>query len=185
MHCEIVNYTDQWQMIKDSALFTIHKENGKYPTSKWKRDILIAEHSPIRSGRLIINIYDIPSFVVTHLIRHHIGIEKFVATFRSDRFDSETVPDRNTLQNMRIDVNFQALISISRKRCCNGASKETIVVWNMILSEIAKYEPELYSVCVRECIYRGFCSEMYQCKQKYSESNDYKIKLSAYRNKAN
>ena len=45
-----------WQEIKDDALFTIHKENGKYPDTKWKQEMLIAEHSPIRTGRIIINV---------------------------------------------------------------------------------------------------------------------------------
>ena len=56
---------------KDNALFTIHKENGKYPTSDWKRKTLMAEHSPIRTGRLIINVYDVPSFVIGHCVRHN------------------------------------------------------------------------------------------------------------------
>lgn len=183
MHCEIVNYTDQWQIIKDNALFTIHKNNGKYPTSKWKRDILLAEHSPIRSGRLIINVYDIPSFVITHFVRHHIGIEKYVATFRSDRVDYDEIPNRNTLQNMRLDINFQAFINISRKRLCNCASKETIYVWNMILEEVYKYEPELVDVCVRECVYRGFCPEMFQCKQQYSNTKAFEKEIENYRKK--
>ena len=51
MHVVIKWHVDMWQEIKDSALFTIHKHNGKYPTSKWKNDILMAEHSPIRDGR--------------------------------------------------------------------------------------------------------------------------------------
>ena len=165
MRVEIKHYGDMWQIIKDNALFTIHKENGKYPTDKWKEDILIAEHSPIRSGKIIINVYDIPSFVITHFVRHHIGIEKYVATFRSDRYQQDEVPNRNTLQNMRLEIDFQAFINISRKRYCCCASKETRYVWSQIMKHVKEYEPQLYMVCVPECIYRCGCSEMFKCNE--------------------
>ena len=87
MRCEVKYYNDDWQKIKDSALFTIHKESGKYPTEEWKKKILLAEHSPIREGNIIVNVYDVPSFVITHFVRHHNGVEKYVSTFRSDRVD--------------------------------------------------------------------------------------------------
>lgn len=179
MRVEVAWAEDMWQVIKDSALFTIHKEHGKYPTSEWKKRILMAEHSPIRDGRLIINVYDIPNFVVGHFVRHNQGIEKFVATFRSDRIEYDEVPNRYTLQNMRIDINFQAFINISRKRCCNCASYETRYVWNKILETIKEFEPELYSLCVRECVYRnGLCPEMYTCK--YNKTEAFKNELKEY-----
>lgn len=179
MRVEIKWHNDMWQEIKDDALFTIHKENGKYPTSKWKHDILLAEHSPIRTGKLIINVYEIPSFVIGHFVRHNIGFTPFVASLRDDRADYDKVPDRNTLNNMRFDGNFQSFINISRKRYCNNASKETIAVWKLIMEEVKKYEPELYSVCVRECLYRGFCTEMYTCG--FSKTDKYKEELDEYR----
>lgn len=161
---EIAWRENMWQQIKNAALFTIHKKSKKLPDSDWKRRILRAEHSPIRSGRLIINIYNVPSFVITHFVRHHEGIEKYVATLRSDRIDYEEVPNRNTLQDFQIDINFQAFINISRKRKCNCASYETRYVWNLILQAIKEFEPELYKACVRECVYRnGLCPEMFTC----------------------
>ena len=71
---EIKWHEDMWQEIKDNAMFTIHKFNGgKYPDSKWKSDLLMSEHSPIRSGHLIINCYNVPTFVINHLVRHNQG----------------------------------------------------------------------------------------------------------------
>ncbi len=168
-----------WQEIKDSALFTIHKENGKYPSNEWKRKILMAEHSPIRNGRLIINVYDIPSFVIGHFVRHNQGFQPFVSSLRKDRATYDEVPNRNTLNNMRFDGNFQAFINISRKRLCNCASKETQEVWTEILKAVKEFEPELYSVCVRECVYRGFCPEMFSCG--YYKTDNYKQELCEYR----
>lgn len=179
MRVEVKWHVDMWQEIKDDALFTIHKENGKYPTSEWKRKILMAEHSPIRSGRLIVNVYNIPSFVIGHFVRHNQGFTPFVASLRNDRAEYETVPDRNTLNNMRFDGNFQSFINISRKRYCNCASKETRETWKVIMDAIKEFEPELYSVCVKECVYRGFCPEMYSCG--YYESYRFKNELEEYR----
>lgn len=167
MRVEIKWHNDMWQEIKDDALFTIHKENGKYPTSKWKNDILKAEHSPIRTGRLIINIYDIPSFVIGHFVRHNLGFTPFVASLRDDKADYDEVPNRNTLNNMRFDGNFQSFINISRKRYCNNASKETREIWHRIMEEVSKVEPELYFVCVPECIYRCSCPEMFKCQEHF------------------
>lgn len=167
MNIEIKWHEDMWQEIKDNALFTIHKENGRYPTSEWKQQILLAEHSPIRTGRLIINVYNIPSFVIGHFVRHHEGFVPFVSSLRSDRCNYDKIPDRNTLNNMRFDGNFQAFINISRKRYCNCASKETRKVWQAIMEEVKKFESELYYVCVPECIYRGGCPEMFKCKEHF------------------
>lgn len=176
---EVVWKQDMWQMIKDAALFTIHKKKGKYPDSNWKRRILMAEHSPIREGKIIINVYNCPSFVFGHLVRHSSGIEKFIATLRSDRINCEEVPNRNTLQSGRLSIGFQAFINISRKRLCSCASYETRYVLHRILETIKESEPELYSVCVKECIYRGFCPEMFSCK--YHKTEQFKKELEDYR----
>lgn len=179
MRVEIKWHEDMWQEIKDSALFTIHKENGKYPDTEWKRRILMAEHSPIRNGHLIINVYDVPSFVIGHFVRHSQGFTPFVSSLRSDRAEYDKVPDRNTLNNMRFDGNFQSFINISRKRYCNCASKETREVWAEIMRAVKEFEPELYSRCVRECVYRnGLCPEMHPCG--YNKKEAFKEELKEY-----
>lgn len=159
---EVKWHEDMWQEIKDSAMFTIHKfDGGKYPNSKWKSDLLMSEHSPIRSGRLIINCYNVPTFVINHLVRHNQGFVPFVSSLRDDRavYDNDIVPDRNTPNGVRFDGNFQSFINITRRRECTSASKETRQFWDIVLREVKKFEPELYSRCVRECIYRGGCPE--------------------------
>lgn len=182
MNCIVKWHNDMWQEIKDDALFTIHKTNGKYPTSEWKKDILLAEHSPIRSGHLIIECYDVPSFVIGHLVRHNLGFTPFVATLRKDLYDLDFVPDRNTPNNVRFDGNFQSFINISRKRLCYKAAKETVEFWNMVLSKIIEIEPELVFACVPECIYRGGCPEKKSCGywnkfcEKYKNDNLLDIK---------
>lgn len=161
MRVEVKWHEDMWQEIKNSAMFTIGKDSGKYPDSQWKSDILMSEHSPIRVGRLIINCYDVPSFVIGHLVRHNVGFTPFVSSLRDDRttYEEGKVPDRNTPNSVRFDGNFQSLINITRRRECTSASKETREFWRMVLLAIKEFEAELYSRCVRECIYRGGCPE--------------------------
>lgn len=160
-------HEDMWQEIKDDALFTIHKSNGKYPTSQWKKEMLMCEHSPIRTGRLIIECYNVSSFVIGHLVRHNVGFTPFVSSLRSDRAEYDEIPNRNTPNNVRFDGNFQSFINISRKRYCNCASKETREFWHRVMEAVEEFEPELYWSCVPECIYRGGCPEKYKCKEQF------------------
>lgn len=44
-----------------------------------------SEHSPSRTQLFWIEIKNAPLFVVTHFIRHHVGIEKYQLSMRSDR----------------------------------------------------------------------------------------------------
>lgn len=182
MRVEVKDYRDDWMGIKEEALTTIKKNKGKYPDPNWKKGMLLAEHSPVRVGMLRIKVFNIPSWVATHLVRHHVGVEKFVSTQRSDR----TGVDRNALpQGALVDIsfhmNFQAIINISRKRLCTKASPETREVWQAILEAIKEYEPELYEVAARECVYRGFCPELECCG--YANSKQYQEELKQYRRK--
>lgn len=104
--------------------------------------------------------------MAVHLIRHHIGIEKFVSTQRPDRTDATINRDslsQGELVNVNLVLNAQAWINISRKRLCFCASKETREVWSLALDELEKIDPELRVVCVKECLYRGFCPETKPC----------------------
>ena len=179
MRAEIKWHVDMWQEIKDDALFTIHKSNGKYPTSDWKTRMLRAEHSPIRSGKIIIELYDVPSFVIGHLVRHNLGFTPFVASLREDRTEYDSIPNRNTPNAVRFDGNFQSFINISRKRLCNCASKETREAWELVRQAIKAIEPELANNMVRECVYRnGMCPEMFTCEFNHTEA--FKKELKEY-----
>ena len=180
---EVKWHEDMWQTIKDATMTTIGKDTGKYPNSEWKRNLLMAEHSPIRIGHIIVKIYDAPQFVHGHLVRHHNGVTPFVSTLRSDRNDYNETPDRNTLQSATYDFNFQAFINISRKRKCNCASYETRYVWDKVLEAIKDIEPELYSVCVRECVYRGHCPEIFPCG--FDKTEPFNKELNGYLNWSN
>ena len=176
---EVRWHQDMWQEVKNATMTTIGKDSGKYPDSDWKRRLLMAEHSPIRIPQIIIKVYDAPQFVHGHLVRHSNGFTPFISTLRSDRADYDEVPNRYTLQSGEYIFNLQACINVSRKRCCSCASYETRFVWNKILEAIKEFEPELYHLCVKECIYRGFCPEMFSCG--YHKTEEFQKELQEYR----
>lgn len=177
---EIKWHEDMWQDVKDAALTTMGKNKGCYPDSKWKNNILIAEHSPIRIPQIVFKIYNAPQFVIGHLVRHSAGVTPFVSSLRQDRATYEEVPNRNTLQNATFAMNFQSFINISRKRLCNCASYETRYVWGKVLEAVKEIEPELYKICVKECVYRnGICPEMFSCG--YNMTKEFKNELLEYR----
>jgi len=180
MHIEWIKHDDNWQEIKDATMNTIGKSTGKYPDSEWKLRLLRAEHSPIRKLRFSWRWADLPYWVSVHFVRHKIGIEHFVKTQRSDR----TGQDRSELNQASLvshecEANAQALIAISRKRLCSCASPETRQAWLLLKDKVAESEPELARCMVRECVYRGFCSEMFGCG--YDKTEAFQKELEQYR----
>ena len=169
----------EWRDCADACRTTVGKEAGNgEPSSSWKKRILLAEHSPIRVMRFNHVIREVKSWVATHLTRHSVGFTPFVTTQRGDRtgIPRDALP-QGALVDIRIDANAQAIINTSRKRLCTQASLETRQAWRKFLDELE--EPELLSVCVPECIYRGFCPEFEPCG--YVNTNEYRRDLLAYR----
>lgn len=176
-------YNDEWQKVKRSARTTIRREGtGTYPSDEWKKSILLAEHSPIRKIKFSWKWARLKSWVSVHFVRHKYGIEHWVTTQRTDRtgIPRDDLP-QGALVEHECEANAQALISISRKRLCMQASPETRGAWKEVVNELRKHDPVLASVCVRECIYRGFCPEMHSCG--YSDTEKYKKELAEYRRK--
>lgn len=178
-----------WDVAMGDALWTVHKEyNGKEPSDTWKAKACIAEHSMLADVRFIVELKGIPCWVSQHLARHdvfashHLRETKdihYVATQRTDR----TGVDRNKLPqdtpvDHRMSLSAKDFITISRLRLCTCASKETREVWNAILNELAKTEPVLAKLCVRNCVYRGFCPEFTTCG--YTSTSKYAQELLMY-----
>jgi hypothetical protein len=179
-----------WKRALNAARRTIGKEPlNKEPSKSWRAKMLLAEHSPIRLVEFEWTWKDIMQWVTTHLVRHHEGCEKFVHTQRGDRraiLDEYNVSSRDELpqgatNDMDMTANAQALISISRKRLCNCASKETREAWKQVQDAIREVDPVMADKMVPECIYRGFCPEfMNPCG--YANTEKYKQDLERYRN---
>ena len=180
MQIDQFKHEDNWQDIKDAAMNTVNKTTGKYPDSEWKRRLILSEHSPIRRMKFYWRWKGLKSWVSVHMVRHKIGIEHWVSTQRSDRtgIDRDALP-QGALVNHACEADAQALINISRKRLCSCASLETREAWQLVKEEIAKTVPELASCMVKECIYRGFCPEMFSCG--YDKTEAFQNELKAYR----
>lgn len=181
MTIDIFKHDDNWQDIKDSTMNTIGKDTGKYPTSEYKRKLILAEHSPIRRMKFYWRWKDLKSWVSVHFVRHKYGIEHWVSTQRTDRtgVNRDELP-QSALVKHACEANAQALINISRKRLCRCASKDTIDAWQKVKNMVHDCgETELASCMVKECVYRGFCPEMFPCG--YSKTEAYQKELAEYR----
>lgn len=175
---------DGWIRVVNAARRTVGKPPIDHePSDSFKKKILLAEHSPIRLLEYDWTWEDIKQWVTTHIVRHHIGCEKFVHSQREDRRELSVPRDelpQGALNDMDMTANAQAIINISRKRLCSCASKETREAWKAFLDELKKVDPILASKSVRECVYRGFCPEFDRCCG-YVNTKAYKEELEEYR----
>lgn len=155
-----------WQWVKTCTLNTVSKKSTKAPTNEWKIKLLKAEHSPIRELWFGIKMV-IPYWVSVHFVRHHIGVNHYVQTQRTDRtnIDRNSLPQDAMVSHI-MSINAQELMFMARKRLCRQASKETREVMKLICSEVIKVCPELEGLLVPLCKYRnGICTEMFSCRE--------------------
>ena len=173
-------HEDNWQDVKNATMTTVGMSTGKYPDSQWKLKLIRAEHSPIRKLKFSWRWKDLPYWVSVHFVRHKIGIEHFVKTQRSDRtgVDRSELP-QGAFVTHECEADGQALINISRKRLCSCASPETRAAWQLVKDEVARVEPELAKCMVRECVYRGWCPEMFGCG--FDKTKKFREELAEYR----
>lgn len=182
MKVELKQIKGSWKDVVNRARTTVHKEElDKEPSDNFKRKILRAEHSPIRSLIFCFKISNIKSWVATHFVRHHVGVEKWVRTQRTDRtgVNRDELPQGAEVE-MELEANAQALINMSRKRLCNQASPETREVMQEIKNKVSERDRFLARVMVKECVYRGFCPEMNSCN--HDKTEEFKKELEDYRN---
>lgn len=181
MRVEVTKVT-LWSDVLDAARFTQRKESSsKEPSDKFKKQIVIAEHSPLRCLMFNIDFYDIPYYVAMHLRTHKLVHQPFVSTSRPD-IDGNMKPrseqKKDDPVNMKLFLDAQEIIAISKVRLCNRAEPITRKVWESAIEELAKKEPTLAKACVPSCIYRGFCPETATCG--FADSNVFKGKRESY-----
>lgn len=174
----------EWSDVLNAARYTVGKSAlYKEPSNKFKRSILIAEHSPIRELIFDVEIIDVPYFVVMHLVRHNAGINWFVTTSREDKTGVPRNERKQTdLVTVHFSLNAQAFINISRKRLCKKADNDTRATWEEVIKKLSEVDPILAEKCVPECIYRNcYCPEIESCgyvntKGALIKSQNYKLK---------
>lgn len=160
---EIIKIKGDWMEVVDDCRATVGKESlGKEPGEGFKRSILIAEHSPIRSMSVKWRWRNIPHWVGVHWVRHK--WEKFVRTQRTDRtgIDRSKLP-QDEPQDFTAEANIQHTIDTWRKRLCYQASKETREYAEDFKIALREVQPEWADVLVPNCLYRGGCPELSPC----------------------
>lgn len=147
------------------TLNTVGKESTKAPTEEWLKKLIEAEHSPMRELWFGIKM-EIPYWVSVHFVRHHIGVNHYIQTQRSDRtgVNRDDKPQGEIVSHI-MSVNAQELVFMAHKRLCKQASPETREVMKMIVEEVIRVAPYMKDVLVPLCVYRnGKCTEMFPCK---------------------
>lgn len=180
MKVEVTRITS-WTDVLNAARFTQRKEPlDKEPSDEFKRNMVKAEHSPLRCLLYTIDFYDIPYYVSVHLVRH-VHAQPYVSTSRPD-VDGTQKPREEQKKtdpvNMRLFVNAQEIIHISRQRLCNKAESETQRAWVRVLAELRRIDPILATACVQNCVYRGMCPEIKPCG--YSNTDYFKERRKRY-----
>ena len=108
----------------------------------------------------------IPYYVSVHLVRHKHGVEHYVKSQRNDRqkdYDRCSARQDEMVTHI-MDINAQALISMSHMRLCAQADMKTRKVIELIKDEILKVCPYLKGLLVPKCVYRGgLCDEFKSC----------------------
>ena len=163
METNINNIDADWKNVKNKCRTTVNKEySDKEATEKFKKQLLISEHSPIRLLNVDWSWKDMKSYVSVHFSRHK--WECFVSTQRSDRtgVNRDELP-QGAFVNMDGYANAQNLIDTARKRLCFQASPETRQAMCDLKKEITKQEPEIGNVLVPNCLYRMGCPEFKSC----------------------
>ena len=152
-----------WVEVLNNCRSTINKEEiNKEPSEKFKKELLIAEHSPIRSIIFCWSWKGIASWIATHFCRHK--WECFISTRRTDRYGiPRSKLTQDTLVDFSGEANVQALIDTMRKRLCSQAAKETREYAEDLKLAITEKDKDIGHVLVPNCIYRCGCPEMNKC----------------------
>ena len=174
MKIEILKYPTEKDLlwVKQCTLNTVGKSTAKAPTEEWLVKLIEAEHSPMRELWFGIKM-EITYWVSVHFVRHHIGVNHYIQTQRSDRtgVNRDDKPQGEIVSHI-MSVNAQELVFMSHKRLCKQASAETQAVMREIVKKVVEVAPYMKSVLVPLCAYRnGKCTEMFPCK-KGSTEND-------------
>lgn len=181
MKTELEKINDDWVLIKNTCRSTVNRDpSEKEPTDKFKKNLLIAEHSPIRLFEVFWRWKDIKYWVSTEWSRHK--FEKYISTQRNDRqsnYDRNEAPQAS-LVNFSGYANLQNLIDVWRKRLCYQATPEARELAEDFKKELHEKYPLESNVLVPNCVYRGGCPEITCCGfwqkfVKWCEENDKKI----------
>lgn len=193
-----------WDVAYEAALRTQGKTPKiAEPSFQWRVRSLMAEHSQVKLVQYRIAFKELRVWVGVHLLRHPFLLP-FIHSQRVDRRenidalvekvmtiiseDIKSDPDFNKrdylfqgeTNDQDFYVNAQTFVNISRKRLCSCASKESREAWQLVKDAMKEHDPAIYHCMVRQCVYRGFCSEM-RPACKYAKTKEFREELKYYR----
>ena len=157
--------SDDWRRVKNHCRTTDNKDfTDKDASDKFKRQLLISEHSPIRLLEFDWTWPQIKYWLSTEWSRHK--FEKFISTQRDDRLKDEVSRDKKPQDapvNFDGYANMQSLIDAWRKRLCHQAADEARELAEDFKKELAKEHPNEADMLLPNCIYRMGCPEFRTC----------------------
>lgn len=162
---KIIKVKGDWEEVVNDCRSTVGKDElGKEPSEKFKKSILISEHSPIRDISIKWMWDSIKTWIATHWVRH-----KWEPFVRSQRDDRTGIPRDKLPQDTPVtftgEANIQHLIDTARKRLCFMASPETREYMEDLKVTIHdRVDQNIANVLVPNCIYRCGCPEPNGCK---------------------
>lgn len=163
MRTEILKIKGDWQDVVDGCRATVKKPPlGHEPSTEFKKNILIAEHEPIREIEIKWGWQDIPYCIAMHW-KTHIWPSR-TNTSRADRTGVDRSERRQTDPvNFEGRANPQHLIDTMRKRLCHQADPETRAYAEDLKDSLRELETEISDVLVPNCVYRAGCPEICGC----------------------
>lgn len=124
-------------------------------------------HSPTRVVKYRFVMEDIPYWISVHLVRHHIGVQFYVQSQRNDNNRDEKRQD--SLVNIVMDINANALITLGKARLCNKAASETRGLVQSIRRELTNskdaYDRIVGGYMRRTCEVYQTCFEPKPCRR--------------------
>jgi len=108
-HVSVSKHTDV-DLMRSSCEMTF---NGKSKQSLLS--MYVSEHSPTRTQMFWLELKNIPLYVSTHLLRHHVGSQPFALTHRNDRmgggYDLPTLVNeiKGMMDNVESDSDYEAV----------------------------------------------------------------------------
>ena len=157
--------SDDWIRVKNHCRTTDNKDfTENEATDRFKMQLLISEHSPIRLIEFDWTWKPISYWVSTEWSRHK--FEKFISTQRDDRL-KDSIPRGEKPQKAPVAfdgfANMQNLIDAWRKRLCNTSTPEARAYGENFKYMLHKTNPLESDVLVPHCIYRCGCPEFKEC----------------------
>ena len=139
----MVKLEGSWRDVKNACRTTVGKRHTeKDATERFKRDLVIAEHTPIRKLHVSWLWENMPYWVAMEWARHK--FEKYICSQRTDRTgEKRDKKPQDAPVSFEGYANVQNLIDAWRKRLCYQATPEARRYAIQLKRDLQKIAPEI------------------------------------------